>query len=340
MGELPDRSFDFIYIDGDHSYAGVVRDLEQAGRKIKDDGWIVCNDYTLYSPLEKSKYGVYRAVNEFCLRHNFEIRYLALHRWGYHDVALKKLPRPIENESPESIRPEQLTTPIGTPAPSAPTLGLSFPAPAGSSADSEVRRLARYVGDDWKQQPYYDDAEQYMEKQWQETIWPFIQEANFDCVLDLAAGHGRNSEKLKSLARRIFLVDINQENIDFCRKRFAGDDRFVFLRNDGCSLEAIASNSISLVYCFDAMVHFDSDVVRAYLREFYRVLRPGGLGFCHHSNYTRNPGGNVHDNPGWRNFMSEALFAHGCAKEKLRVIKSRVIDWTGPGSDCVTLFRK
>jgi len=91
LGALPGQPFDFIYIDGDHSYAGVTRDLVQAARKIKDGGWIVCNDYTLYSPLEKSKYGVYRAVNEFCLLSNYEILYLALSPWGYHDVALRKI---------------------------------------------------------------------------------------------------------------------------------------------------------------------------------------------------------------------------------------------------------
>jgi hypothetical protein len=99
LGALPDHSFDFIYIDGDHSYAGATKDLAQAVRKIKDDGWIVCNDYTIYSPLEKSKYGVYRAVNEFCLRHNFQILYLALHPWGYHDVALRKISPSHSNRS-------------------------------------------------------------------------------------------------------------------------------------------------------------------------------------------------------------------------------------------------
>jgi hypothetical protein len=87
---LPDRYLDFIYIDADHSYASVVRDLEQAALKIKEGGWIVCNDYTVYSPLEGALYGVCRAVNEFCLQRGYEIRYLGLHRWGYHDVALKK----------------------------------------------------------------------------------------------------------------------------------------------------------------------------------------------------------------------------------------------------------
>jgi hypothetical protein len=86
----PDSFFDFIYVDGDHTYSGVAKDLEQARQKMKPDGWIMCNDYTVYSPLEGVKYGVNRAVNELCLNHDFEIIYLGLHPWGYHDVALRK----------------------------------------------------------------------------------------------------------------------------------------------------------------------------------------------------------------------------------------------------------
>ncbi len=92
LAAFPDQTFDFIYVDGDHSYAGVVKDLEVAKAKIKPDGWIVCNDYTLYSPVEKICYGVYRAVNELCWKDGFEIVYLGLHPWGYHDVALRRMP--------------------------------------------------------------------------------------------------------------------------------------------------------------------------------------------------------------------------------------------------------
>jgi chloramphenicol O-acetyltransferase type B len=115
LGQLPDRHFDFIYIDGDHSYDGVVRDLAQAARKIKDDGWIVCNDYTLFSPLEKTKYGVYRAVNELCLQQGFEIVYLGLHKWGYHDVALRKAGIRSQTEAgtkPTATAPHQAHSPL------------------------------------------------------------------------------------------------------------------------------------------------------------------------------------------------------------------------------------
>lgn len=200
--------------------------------------------------------------------------------------------------------------------------------------------LAAKVGEDWKSSHYYDDAEQYLESAWTHTIWPYIHDCDFSCVVDLAAGHGRNTKKLREVANRIYVVDINEENIQFCRKRFAGDTRLIFLRNDGFSLHRISDSEVTLVYCFDAMVHFDSDIVRSYLKEFFRVLRPGGYGFCHHSNYDKNPGGHYRENPGWRNFLSQNLFLHYCAKEGFEVIKSQVIDWDTPAQDCVTLFRK
>ncbi len=50
---FPDGTFDWIYIDGDHSEAGVQRDADCAARKIGDAGLLVFNDYTLWSPLKQ-----------------------------------------------------------------------------------------------------------------------------------------------------------------------------------------------------------------------------------------------------------------------------------------------
>ena len=203
-----------------------------------------------------------------------------------------------------------------------------------------IEEAAKYVGDDWKAGSYYDEAERVVETSWEHEVRPIIQrhDADFSCVLDLAAGHGRNSNMFRTLAEKIYIVDINQENIDFCKERFKDDkDRFVFVKNNGVDLSEIPDNSISFVFCYDAMVHFDSDVVRAYLGEFRRVLKPECLGFCHHSNYIGNPEGDVHDNPGWRNYMSQSLFAHYCHKENLTVVEYQIIR---SELDCITMFRK
>jgi hypothetical protein len=85
-----DLSFDFIYIDADHSYQGVKRDLEAARTKIKDEGFLVFNDYTYWSPAECQRYGVIRAVNELCLAEDWEFSYFALEPMMYCDVALRR----------------------------------------------------------------------------------------------------------------------------------------------------------------------------------------------------------------------------------------------------------
>jgi ubiquinone/menaquinone biosynthesis C-methylase UbiE len=199
---------------------------------------------------------------------------------------------------------------------------------------------AREPGTEFRNSPYYDVAEPDMAAQWRDLIWPRIRRLDFSCVLELAAGHGRNSERLREVAQRIILVDINQENIDYCRERFRGDDRFTFVKNDGVSLSGVADGSVSLVYSFDSMVHFDSDVVREYLKEIRRVLEPGGSGFLHHSNYTGDPAGQFTKAPHWRNFMSKELFAHYCIKCGLKVVEQWVIDWTAPGLDCLSIIRR
>lgn len=202
--------------------------------------------------------------------------------------------------------------------------------------------IAKNVGDDWKESAYYDEAERCMNAQWRSLIWPIIKNCDFSCVVDLAAGHGRNTEKLRHLAKKVYVVDINEENVEFLKRRFSAFDNIVCLQNDGISLKRIRSSEVTLVYSFDAMVHFDSDVVRAYLKEFQRVLKPGGYGFCHYSNYTEKPTSNFRETTHWRNFMSRELFEHYAWKEGLLPIKSELQDWHGSGQsvDCATLFQK
>jgi len=87
------------------------------------------------------------------------------------------------------------------------------------------------------------------------------------------------------------------------------------------------------------MVHFDSDVVRSYLRDAQRVLKVGGHGFFHHSNYVG--GHDWRTNPNSRNFMSKELFEHYALKEQLSVVRQRVINWgLVHDSDCLTLVER
>lgn len=87
---FPEEYFDWIYIDADHAYEGVCKDIERGHTKVKSDGMMVFNDYTNWSVCEIMPYGVAKAVNEFCIANNWEIVFLALQSLGYHDIAIKK----------------------------------------------------------------------------------------------------------------------------------------------------------------------------------------------------------------------------------------------------------
>jgi hypothetical protein len=90
INSFPDCYFDGIYIDGDHYYDGVKRDILSSVSKLKPGGFLIFNDYTAWSPGSMSKCGVARAVNEFINKEGWRVYALALQGSGYYDIAIKK----------------------------------------------------------------------------------------------------------------------------------------------------------------------------------------------------------------------------------------------------------
>jgi predicted O-methyltransferase YrrM len=68
LKKFPNSHFDMIYIDADHSYEAVAKDLKLSFKKIKDGGYIMGHDYEMNRSKTKNEYGfgVDRAVDEFC----------------------------------------------------------------------------------------------------------------------------------------------------------------------------------------------------------------------------------------------------------------------------------
>ena len=90
LAELPDQIFDWMYIDGDHKIEGVRRDRDVAVLKLKPDGIMVFNDYTVWSPMEMTDYGVVPIVNAMLASGEWEVLYLALHPLMYCDIAIRR----------------------------------------------------------------------------------------------------------------------------------------------------------------------------------------------------------------------------------------------------------
>ncbi|MDB2689114.1 class I SAM-dependent methyltransferase [Luminiphilus sp.] len=81
--------FDWIYVDGDHSYEGIRKDIEAAAPLIREGGYLVFNDYAHITPLGLGSFGVHRAVTEFAQRHKWKLIFLAWQRNGLYDVAIQ-----------------------------------------------------------------------------------------------------------------------------------------------------------------------------------------------------------------------------------------------------------
>jgi hypothetical protein len=83
--------FDWIYIDTSHSYETTIAELESYRTKIKENGIIAGHDYIIGNWNEMVRYGVIEAVNEFCLKYNWEILYVTKELNNHPSFAIRKI---------------------------------------------------------------------------------------------------------------------------------------------------------------------------------------------------------------------------------------------------------
>jgi SAM-dependent methyltransferase len=103
-------------------------------------------------------------------------------------------------------------------------------------------------------------------------------------ILEIACGYGRWSDFLKDMCERFVAIDISNECVEACRKRFAQSQHMEFHVTDGKSLDMIPDASIDFVFSFDSLVHADKAVLEAYISQLPRILKEDGVAFVHHSN--------------------------------------------------------
>lgn len=210
----------------------------------------------------------------------------------------------------------------------------------------------QHVAAAWKEAPYYQQSEEWLYMFWnQDKIFlRFFNTLDKRHLVELACGHGRHTNHIlndpayAAEVEDVRLIDINEENIQFCRQRFANHPKVSYYLNNGYDLRPLEDASATAIFSYDAMVHFEYDCVFSYIREAYRVLAPGGRALFHHSNLDKFPGTTFAQNPSWRNFMTKNLFAHVARLSGFFVRGQKTIDW-GPTAyakdiDCVTLLEK
>lgn len=84
-------SFDFIYIDTNHTYGTTIQELRLANCVVASGGFIAGHDYTVGNVVGPMVYGVIQAVNQFCVESNYRFKYLTVEPAGWNSFCLVKI---------------------------------------------------------------------------------------------------------------------------------------------------------------------------------------------------------------------------------------------------------
>ena len=99
-------------------------------------------------------------------------------------------------------------------------------------------------------------------------------------VLDFGCGAGRLTQALSRYAGEVVGVDISPGMLAAAR-RLNTSPNCSFLLNDAPDLRRFEDGSFDLVYTALVLQHLPRPMIEAYLVEFLRVLRPGGVAVVH-----------------------------------------------------------
>lgn len=185
------------------------------------------------------------------------------------------------------------------------------------------------AGNEWSE--FFESTD----KLWNNLIYPKIEEYLKGDVLEIAPGFGRITEYLKDKVNNLSIVDLNQLCIDKCKQKFG--DSVEYYVNDGKSLDMFENSSKDFIFSWDSFVHMHENVIKNYLREIYRVLKPGGYAFIHHS-YLSGGQKESFKNLFGRSNMNPELFKKIAEEQSLKIIKQENIEWTI--TDTITTLHK
>jgi len=99
----------------------------------------------------------------------------------------------------------------------------------------------------------------------------------FGSAVDFGCGVGRLSQALSLYFERVIGVDIAESMIRNAVELNRFPDRCEYIHNVAADLSVLPDRSADLIYSSITLQHVVPALARRYIREFFRVVRPGGL---------------------------------------------------------------
>jgi ubiquinone/menaquinone biosynthesis C-methylase UbiE len=152
-------------------------------------------------------------------------------------------------------------------------------------------------------------------------------------------GAGRWTRELQPLAKRLILAEINEKPLSICRERFRACDNIEYhlVKPQGEEFipdTVVPDNTIDAIWSYDVFVHINATDIEKYLRDFRRLLKPGGFAIIHHAGSYPNK-----SRPATRSFVDGKVFARLVKKHGLILIDQNASFPHLPG-DLISVFEK
>jgi len=100
---------------------------------------------------------------------------------------------------------------------------------------------------------------------------------HFDTALDFGCGLGRLSQGLCRRFSKVHGVDIAPAMIEGARRFNQHGDKCTYHLNPAADLKLFDDESMTLIVTVITLQHIPSHIQQAYIQEFFRLLKPGGV---------------------------------------------------------------
>jgi ubiquinone/menaquinone biosynthesis C-methylase UbiE len=121
---------------------------------------------------------------------------------------------------------------------------------------------------------FYDEFDNPLIPIEEMVVRSLLRTIEFETALDVGTGTGRHAIYLAQQGKRVSAIDVNGKMLSIAREKAVKEGLTIDFRLEDCSSLSFSDNTFDLVICALALAHV-KDLVPP-LKEFMRVLRPGG----------------------------------------------------------------
>lgn len=133
------------------------------------------------------------------------------------------------------------------------------------------------VGGKWEINEFFSTGKLEISQLMEEIESLPILSINYLKALDFGCGVGRLTSALSDYFEEVVGIDISPSMIDLARELNRGNRKCAFINNIRPDLVKINDKSIDFVYSNITLQHIPPSAIVAYIKEFLRIVKNGGL---------------------------------------------------------------